>query len=58
MRSLASDVSEITVGQGRDVTGMTVTSVLWLSVDPPTLIVSVNRSSSSWPLLQRYRVRR
>jgi flavin reductase (DIM6/NTAB) family NADH-FMN oxidoreductase RutF len=25
-----------------------------LSLDPPTLIVSVNRSSSSWPLLKRY----
>jgi flavin reductase (DIM6/NTAB) family NADH-FMN oxidoreductase RutF len=25
-----------------------------LSVDPPTLIVSVNRSASSWPLLKRY----
>ena len=33
---------------------MTVTSVSSLSVDPPTLIVSVNRSASSWPLLQRY----
>lgn len=55
MRSLTGGVSVITVGRGRDITGMTVTSVSSLSVDPPTLIVSVNRSSSSWPLLQRYR---
>ena len=54
MRGLAGGVSVITVGQGRDITGMTVTSVTSLSVDPPTLIVSVNRSSSSWPLLRRY----
>ncbi|QUS42156.1 flavin reductase [Tardiphaga alba] len=54
MRSLAGGVSVITVGRGKDITGMTVTSVSSLSVDPPTLIVSVNRQSSSWPLLQRY----
>ena len=33
---------------------MTVTSVSSLSVDPPTLIVSINRESSSWPLLKRH----
>jgi flavin reductase (DIM6/NTAB) family NADH-FMN oxidoreductase RutF len=51
MRQLSGGVSIITVGQGRDITGMTVTSVSSLSVDPPSLIVSVNRSASSWPLL-------
>lgn len=56
MRALAGGVSVITVGRGNDVSGMTVTSVSSLSVDPPTLIVSVNRQSSSWPLLQRYGV--
>jgi flavin reductase (DIM6/NTAB) family NADH-FMN oxidoreductase RutF len=54
MRHLAGGVSVITVGRGDDITGMTVTSVSSLSVDPPTLIVSINRESSSWPLLQRY----
>jgi flavin reductase (DIM6/NTAB) family NADH-FMN oxidoreductase RutF len=54
MRHLAGGVSVITVGRGRDITGMTVTSVSSLSVDPPTLIVSINRESSSWPLLRRY----
>ncbi len=33
---------------------MTVTSVSSLSVDPPALVVSINRESSSWPLLKRY----
>ena len=51
MRHLAAGVSVITVGRGDDITGMTVTSVSSLSVDPPALIVSVNRGSSSWPLL-------
>jgi flavin reductase (DIM6/NTAB) family NADH-FMN oxidoreductase RutF len=54
MRHLAGGVSVITVGRGKEVTGMTVTSVSSLSVDPPTLIVSINRESSSWPLLQRH----
>jgi flavin reductase (DIM6/NTAB) family NADH-FMN oxidoreductase RutF len=54
MRHLTGGVSVITVGRGKDITGMTVTSVSSLSVDPPTLIVSINRQSSSWPLLKRH----
>ncbi|MDB5654570.1 MAG: flavin reductase [Tardiphaga sp.] len=54
MRALAGGVSVISVGRGNDISGMTVTSVTSLSVEPATLIVSVNRQSSSWPLLQRY----
>src|ERR1700675_4066534 len=54
MRHLAGGVSVITAGLAKDITGMTVTSVSSLSVDPPTLIVSINRESSSWPLLRRY----
>jgi flavin reductase (DIM6/NTAB) family NADH-FMN oxidoreductase RutF len=54
MRHLAGGVSVITAGRARDVTGMTVTSVSSLSVDPPTLIVSINRESSSWPLIRRH----
>jgi flavin reductase (DIM6/NTAB) family NADH-FMN oxidoreductase RutF len=54
MRHLAGGVSVITVGRGKDITGMTVTSVSSLAVDPPSLIVSINRASSSWPLLQRH----
>jgi flavin reductase (DIM6/NTAB) family NADH-FMN oxidoreductase RutF len=56
MRHLAGGVSVITVGRAKDITGMTVTSVSSLSVDPPALIVSINRESSSWPLLRRYGV--
>jgi flavin reductase (DIM6/NTAB) family NADH-FMN oxidoreductase RutF len=54
MRHLAGGVSVITVGRGKDITGMTITSVSSLSVDPPSLIVSINRASSSWPLLKRH----
>jgi flavin reductase (DIM6/NTAB) family NADH-FMN oxidoreductase RutF len=54
MRQLTGGVSVITAGRRRDISGMTVTSVSSLSVDPPTLIVSINRGASSWPLLKRY----
>src|SRR5438874_10498758 len=54
MRSLAGGVSVITAGSGSEISGMTVTSVSSLSVDPPALIVSINRASSSFPLLKRY----
>jgi flavin reductase (DIM6/NTAB) family NADH-FMN oxidoreductase RutF len=54
MRQLTGGVSVITAGRGRDVSGMTVTSVSSLSVDPPALIASINREASSWPLVKRY----
>jgi flavin reductase (DIM6/NTAB) family NADH-FMN oxidoreductase RutF len=54
MRSLAGGVSVITAGHGDDRTGATVTSATALSMDPPTMIVSINRSSSSWPVISRY----
>jgi flavin reductase (DIM6/NTAB) family NADH-FMN oxidoreductase RutF len=54
MRQLTGGVSVITAGRGRDISGMTVTSVSSLSVDPPTLIVSISRGASSWPRLKRY----
>jgi flavin reductase (DIM6/NTAB) family NADH-FMN oxidoreductase RutF len=54
MRHLTGGVSVITTGRGKDISGMTVTSVGSLSVEPPSLIVSINRTASSWPLLKRY----
>ena len=54
MRQLTGGVSIITAGRGKDISGMTVTSVSSLSVDPPALIVSIHRGASSWPLLKRY----
>ncbi|MEH2513734.1 flavin reductase (DIM6/NTAB) family NADH-FMN oxidoreductase RutF [Nitrobacteraceae bacterium AZCC 1564] len=53
MRNLAGGVSVITAGQGADITGMTVTSVTSLAVEPATLVVSVNRQSSSWPRISK-----
>ena len=54
MRHLAGAVSVITVGRGADRTGFTATSVSSLSVETSSIIVSLNRASSSWPVVQRY----
>jgi flavin reductase (DIM6/NTAB) family NADH-FMN oxidoreductase RutF len=54
MRHLTGGVSVITAGRGAEITGMTVTSVSSLSVEPASLIVSINRESSSWPVLKRH----
>jgi len=54
MRQLAGGISVITAGRGDDISGLTVTSVASLSAEPPSLIFCLNRSSSTWPILNRY----
>jgi flavin reductase (DIM6/NTAB) family NADH-FMN oxidoreductase RutF len=54
MRHLTGGVSVITAGRGNDISGMTVTSVSSLAVEPASLIVSLNRAASSWPLVKRH----
>ncbi len=51
MRYLAGAVSVVTTGAGEHRTGFTATSVSSLSVAPPTILVCLNRDSSSWPTL-------
>ena len=53
MRRLVGAVSVITAGTGDARTGLTVTSALSLSVEPPTMLVCVNRSASTWPVIRR-----
>lgn len=55
MRHVAGGVSVITAGIGDDRTGLTVTSAISLSLEPPTMIVCVNRGASSWPVIQKHR---
>lgn len=55
MRQLAGGISAITVGQGQERTGLTVTSVSSLSASPPALVFCINTSASSWPVLVRRR---
>ncbi len=53
MRQLASGVCLVTHGTGAARTGLTATSVASLSVEPPTLIVCVNKSASLYAQLKR-----
>lgn len=55
MRHVAEGVSVVTAGTGDDRTGLTVTSAASLSVEPPTMIICVNRNASAWPVIQRHR---
>ena len=54
MRSFVGNVSVLTAGEGDDRSGLVVTSAISLSAEPPLLLACVNRSSSTWPLLERY----
>ena len=51
MRHMAGGVSVITTGTGPDRTGLTVTTATSLSMEPPTMVICVNRTASAWPIL-------
>jgi flavin reductase (DIM6/NTAB) family NADH-FMN oxidoreductase RutF len=53
MRRLVGGVSVITAGTDEARTGLTVTTAHSLSVDPPTMLVCVNRIASAWPVIRR-----
>ncbi|HEY1864833.1 MAG TPA: flavin reductase family protein [Roseiarcus sp.] len=53
MRRLVGGVSVITAGTGESRTGLTVTSAHSLSIDPPMMLVCVNRDASAWPVIRR-----
>jgi flavin reductase (DIM6/NTAB) family NADH-FMN oxidoreductase RutF len=55
MRHLIGGVSVITAGSGEVRTGLTATSAISLSLDPPTMLICVNREASAWPIIQRER---
>jgi flavin reductase (DIM6/NTAB) family NADH-FMN oxidoreductase RutF len=55
LRGAAGVCSVITVGIGADLSGLVLTTAVPLSVDPPLIMACVNRTSSSFPLLERYR---
>jgi flavin reductase (DIM6/NTAB) family NADH-FMN oxidoreductase RutF len=54
MRYLASGVSILAAGTGDDRAAITATSVTSLSVEPPTLLICIAKTSSLAPVLQRY----
>ncbi|WP_331375499.1 flavin reductase family protein [Sinorhizobium chiapasense] len=54
LRALGGGVSIITAGEGETRNGATVTSATALSIDPPRMIVTLNRSASTLPVVERY----
>jgi flavin reductase (DIM6/NTAB) family NADH-FMN oxidoreductase RutF len=52
MRQVAGGVCVITAGIGDERTGLTATSAVSLSVDPPTMIVCINRQASTLPIIK------
>ena len=55
MRHLPGGVCAVTFGQGDARTGMTATSVSSLSVEPPTILVTVDRALAGYVELARSR---
>ena len=55
MRRLVGGVAVITAGIGDERTGFTATSAVSLSMDPPTMLVCVNRQASSYAVIQKRR---
>src|SRR5450631_1161768 len=54
MRHLTGGVSVITAGVGDTRTGLTVTTAYSLSTEPPLMVISVNRNSSSYPVIRQH----
>lgn len=51
MRELAGAVTIITAGTGTEAAGLTATAVCSLSMDPPRLLVCINRSGATFAAL-------
>lgn len=54
MRSVFGAVSVVTAGLGAERTGATVTTAHSLSVEPETMLVSINLGSSTWGAIERF----
>ncbi len=54
LRQLGGGVSVIAAGKGAERSGATVTSATALSMEPPRMLVLLNKSSSTWPVVARY----
>ncbi len=53
MRQLASGVSVVTASTNNERSGFTATSVISLSVEPPRLLVSIDKNSSTLALIRK-----
>lgn len=55
MRRLGGTVALITTGKDDEWVGMAATAVISVSMDPPSLLVSVNKSASAHPVICKYK---
>jgi flavin reductase (DIM6/NTAB) family NADH-FMN oxidoreductase RutF len=53
MRRLAGGVTLVTAGQGESRRGLTATAVCSLSMDPPSLLVGINRQSECLAVIEK-----
>jgi flavin reductase len=56
MRRLAASVTIITSADGEKKLGMTATAVCSVSSDPPTVLIVVNKSNRSYPIIAQTRM--
>ncbi len=54
MRELTAAVSVVTTGEGKDRRGLTVTALCSLSVEPPSLIVCINKAAETHRAIVQY----
>lgn len=52
LKAFVGNCSVLTCGEGEKATGLIVTSTISPSAEPPRLLACVNRSASSWQVLQ------
>lgn len=55
MRRLVGGVVVVTAGIGDERVGLTATSATSLSIEPPTMLVCLNRTSSTWPVIAKHK---
>jgi len=55
MRHSASSIAVVTAGVGREITGCTVSTAASFSVDPETMLVSINRRSSTYRAIREHK---
>jgi flavin reductase (DIM6/NTAB) family NADH-FMN oxidoreductase RutF len=54
MRNLTGGVCVVTAGSAEQRTGLTVTTATCFSTSPPTMLIQVNRSSSSYSIIRHF----